>query len=111
AAAWSWAAEYRSALWHGIPLGARTLKLWGGRHSVLDWIRNSQVFNARELDAARLDQAARWLLEERPDVLMGLSSAVARLARHVRAHYPEAPRSLCRWAKIGGEQVYAFQRE
>ncbi|HEX7035392.1 MAG TPA: hypothetical protein VF210_06430 [Pseudomonadales bacterium] len=111
AAAWSWAAEYRAALWHGIPLGARTLKLWGGRNSVLDWIRNSRVFNARELDAARLDQAARWLLEQRPDVLMGLSSAVARLARHVRAHYPEAPRSLCRWAKIGGEQVYAFQRE
>lgn len=111
AAAWSWASEYRAALWHGIPLGAKTLKLWGGRNSVLDWVRNSRVFDAKELNAARLDEAARWLLDERPDVCMGLPSAVARLARHVRAHYPDAPPSLCRYAKLGGEQVYAFQRE
>jgi phenylacetate-CoA ligase len=111
AAAWSWASEYRAGLWHGIPVGAKTLKLWGGRHSVLDWIRNSRVFNARELPEERLDEAARWLLAHRPDVLMGLSSAVARLARHVRAYYPDDARSLCRWAKVGGEQVYPFERE
>ncbi len=111
AAAWSWASEYRAGLWHGIPVGARTLKLWGGRNTVLDWIRHDRVFNARELDRAQLDKAARWLLAARPEVLMGLSSAVTRLARHVRAHFPDAPQPLCRWAKIGGEQVYAFQRE
>jgi phenylacetate-CoA ligase len=111
AAAWSWAGEHRAALWHGVPPGAKTLKLWGGSNSLLDWIKHSRVFDAKELNAARLDDAARWLLEERPDVCMGLPSAVARLARHVRAHYPGAGASLCRFAKLGGEQVYPFQRE
>lgn len=109
--AWSWACEHHAALWHGVPLGAKMLMMWGHRHTVLDWVKNSRVFNAKELNAARLDEAARWLVNERPDVCMGLPSAVARLARHVRAHYPQAPASLCRFAKLGGEQVYPFQRE
>ncbi len=111
AAAWSWAGEHRAALWHGVPLGAKMLMMWGHSHTILDWIKNSRVFNARELDAARLDEAARWLVNEAPDVCMGLPSAVARLARHVRAHYPQAGTSLCRFAKLGGEQIYPFQRE
>lgn len=111
AAAWSWASEHRAALWHGVPLGAKMLMMWGHSHTILDWIKNSRVFNAKELNAKRLDEAARWLVEESPEVCMGLPSAVARLARHVRAHYPDAPDSLCRFAKLGGEQVYPFQRE
>jgi phenylacetate-CoA ligase len=111
AAAWSWAGEHRGALWHGVPLGAKMLMMWGHRHTVLDWVKNSRVFNAKELNAARLDEAARWIVEERPDVCMGLPSAVARVARHVRAHYPNAEASLCQFAKLGGEQVYPFQRE
>ncbi len=111
AAAWSWAGEHRAALWHGVPLGAKMLMMWGHSHTILDWVKNSRVFNAKELSAARLDEAARWFVEERPDVCMGLPSAVARLARHVRAHYPQAGASLCRFAKLGGEQVYPFQRE
>lgn len=111
AGAWSWAGEHRAALWHGIPLGVKMLKMWGGKSSILDWIKHSRVFNAKELNAARLDEAARWLLKESPDVCMGLPSAVARLARHVRAHYPEAGASLCRFAKLGGEQIYPFQRD
>ena len=111
AAAWSWAGEHRAALWHGVPLGAKMLMMWGHSHTVLDWIKHSRVFNARELSPARLDEAARWLIGQRPDVCMGLPSAVARLARHVRAQYPHAEASLCRFAKLGGEQVYSFQRE
>lgn len=111
AAAWSWAGEHRAALWHGIPLGARMLMMWGHSHTILDWVKNSRVFNARELNAARLDEAARWFVHEAPDVCMGLPSAVARLARHVRANYPKAGASLCRFAKLGGEQIYPFQRE
>lgn len=111
AAAWSWATEFRAALWHDVPPGAKTLRLWGGKNSLLDWIKNSRVFNAKELTPERLDEAARWLLRERPDVCMGLPSAVARLARHVRAKYPDAPTSLVPFAKLGGEQIYPFQRD
>jgi phenylacetate-CoA ligase len=111
AAAWSWAGEHRAALWHGVPLGAKMLMMWGHSHTIVDWIKNSRVFNAKELNASRLDEAARWFVEERPEVCMGLPSAVARLARHVRANYPQARESLCQFAKLGGEQVYPFQRE
>ncbi|HEX2139146.1 MAG TPA: hypothetical protein VHG33_05485 [Woeseiaceae bacterium] len=111
AAAWSLAGEHRAALWHGIPIGVKMLQMRGGRNFVLDWIEHSRVIDTKALNAVRLDEAARWLLEERPHVCMGLPSAVARLARHVRARYPQAGASLCRFAKLDGEQVYPFQRD
>ena len=76
AAAWSWAGEHRAALWHGVPVGARTLKMWGGKNSLLDWIKHSHVFNAKELNAARLAEAAlgrglRTFLSKAPPAAVG----------------------------------------
>jgi phenylacetate-CoA ligase len=111
AAAWSWANEYRAMLWHGVGPGAKTLAMWGGRHPALDLVKNCATFDTRSLTTAHLDAATRFLLYRRPTVCMGLPSAVAQLARYVRARFPEAPKSLVPYAKLGGEQVYPFQRE
>lgn len=111
AGGWSWAQEYRSMLWFGVPPGSRTLLLWGGGHPLLDWVRNCRVFSTRNLSFDQLERAAEYLLEKRPVLCMGLPSAIAQLARHVRAHHPSAPAQLVPFVKLGGEQVYSFQRE
>ncbi|WP_129777666.1 phenylacetate--CoA ligase family protein [Peristeroidobacter soli] len=111
AGGWSWAQEYRSMHWFGIPTGSRTLLLWGGGHPLLDWVRNCRVFSTRNLTFDQLERAKHYLLEQRPVLCMGLPSAIAQLARHVRAHTPHAPERLVPFVKLGGEQVYPFQRE
>lgn len=110
-AGWGWASEYRAMLWHGVPPGARTLLMWGQGHWFQDWVKNCKFFRTSELTPQRLEEAAHWLLTRRPDLCQGLPSALARLARHVRTHHPDAPKPLVPYAKVGGEQVYAFQRE
>lgn len=112
AAGWGWANEYHVMLWYGIPPGVRTLLMWGSDHRLLqDTLRNCHGIKTTELTPQRLEEAARYLLRRRPDLIMGLPSAITRLARHIRDNYPDAPYPLVPFAKIGGEQVYPFQRE
>jgi phenylacetate-CoA ligase len=111
AGGWSWAQEYRAMYWFGIPPGSRTLLLWGGGHPLLDWVRNCRVCTTKNLTFQQLEWAAAYLLKKRPMLCMGLPSAIAQLARHVRAHHPDAPAQLVPFVKLGGEQVYDFQRE
>lgn len=111
AGGWSWAQEYRSMYWFGIPPGSRTLLLWGGGHPLLDWVRNCRVCTTKNLTFEQLERAASYLLGKRPMLCMGLPSAIAQLARHVRANHPHAPAQLVPFVKLGGEQVYDFQRE
>lgn len=110
-AGWGWANEYRVMLWHGIPPGVRTLLMWGSDHRLQDTLRNCKGIKTTELTPQRLDEAAQYVLKRRPDLIMGLPSAIARLARYIRTNYPDAPHPLVPYAKIGGEQVYPFQRE
>ncbi|HKZ72479.1 MAG TPA: hypothetical protein VJ011_00360 [Steroidobacteraceae bacterium] len=111
AGAWSWANEYRAMLWHGVAPGAKTLMLWGIRHPLLDWIRNCRVFLTYELTPERLEQAAQYLLRQRPDLCVALPSAAAQLARYVRARHGDAPQPVVPFIKLGGEQIYRFERE
>jgi phenylacetate-CoA ligase len=111
AGGWSWAQEYRSMYWFGIPPGSRTLLLWGGGHPLLDWVRNCRVCSTKNLTFEQLEWAAAYLFEKRPMLCMGLPSAIAQLARHVRTHHRDAPAQLVPFVKLGGEQVYDFQRE
>jgi phenylacetate-CoA ligase len=112
AAGWGWANEYHVMLWHGIPPGVRTLLMWGSDHRFLqDTLRNCRGIKTTELTPERLEEAAQFVLQRRPDLIMGLPSAITRLARHIRANYPDAPYPLVPYAKIGGEQVYPFQRD
>lgn len=110
-AAWNWANEFRAMLWHGVPIGVKTLMLWRVDHPATDWVKNCHVFLTTNLARPRLDAAARFLLEKRPPLCAGLPSAVAQLARHVRATHPHAPPCLVPFVKVGGEQLYPFQRE
>lgn len=111
AGGWSWAQEYRSLYWFGVPPGSRTLLFWGGGHPVLDWVRNTRVCATKNLTFEKLEWAAEYLLRKRPMLCMGLPSAIAQLARHIRAHHPQAPAQLVPFVKLGGEQVYDFQVE
>jgi phenylacetate-CoA ligase len=111
AAAWSWSNEYRAMLWYGVAPGAKTLMMWGSSHPVLDWIRNCKVFLTTELTQARLEEAAQYMIQERPTLFVGLPSAAARLARFVGITYPEVPRPVVPFVKLGGEQIYPFERD
>ena len=109
-AAWGWANEYRVMLWHGVAPGVRTLLMWGSEHRLQDWVRNCRGFLTTALTPQRLEEAAQYLLQRRPDLIMGLPSALVMLARYIRTNYPDAPQDLVPFAKLGGEQIYPFQR-
>jgi phenylacetate-CoA ligase len=111
ASAWNWANEYRSLLWHGVPIGTRTLILWHFGDWFSNFVLNRKLFVTKRLTNEQLEAAARHLLERRPKLLWGLPSAVAQLARYMGAKYPHETRPLALFAKIGGEQVFPFQRE
>jgi phenylacetate-CoA ligase len=98
-------------LWYGVAPGAKTLMMWGSSHPVLDWIRNCKVFLTTELTRARLEEAAQYLIRERPTLFVGLPSAAARLARFVRVTYPDVRRPVVPFVKLGGEQIYPFERD
>jgi phenylacetate-coenzyme A ligase PaaK-like adenylate-forming protein len=66
AGGWSWAQEYRSMYWFGIPPGSRTLLLWGGGHPLLDWVRNCRVCTTKNLTFEQLEWATSYLLKKRP---------------------------------------------
>jgi phenylacetate-CoA ligase len=110
-AAWGWANEYRVMLWYGVAPGVRTLLMWGSEHRLQDWVRNTRGFLTTALTPQRLEEAAQYVLRRQPELVMGLPSALVLLARYMRTNYPNAPRQLVRFAKLGGEQIYPFQRE
>jgi phenylacetate-CoA ligase len=110
-AGWSWASEYRAMAWHGLMPGVRTLTFMVPQSPLQDRIRNRVNFPVGDLSEAALDAAARRLLTDRPRLIWGLPSAVFRLARYIRSEYPDAPSALVPYARLGGEQIYAFQRD
>lgn len=106
----SWAAEYQPMTWYGIAIGVRTLRIWGSSGLLEAWVLNRRFVPAHDLTPARLDRAVRYLETRRPGLVWGTPSAVFELARHVGAHRARG-RSLVPYVKVGGEQLYAFQRE
>lgn len=107
----SWAAEYQPMLWHGLTLGCRTLRIWGSGRPFENWALNRHFVPAHELSPDRLDAAVQYLETHRPDVVWGSPSSVTELARHVGRLRGEAATPLVPFAKVGGEQVYRFQRD
>jgi phenylacetate-CoA ligase len=111
AAAWIWANEYRTMLWHGVGIGVKTLILWGFEDKIGNLVLNRKYFSTKTLTVERLDAAAQYLIKKRPSLIWGMPSAVAQLARYMGAQYPDVPRPLARYAKVGGEQFFFFQRQ
>ncbi|MBN1237422.1 MAG: phenylacetate--CoA ligase family protein [Gammaproteobacteria bacterium] len=111
ALAWSWAAEYHPMLWHGLSLGARTLRIWGSGRPLENWTLNRHFVPAHDLAPDRLDAALRYLDTRRPELVWGSPSSVTELARHAGRVRGPATKPLVEFAKVGGEQLYAFQRD
>jgi phenylacetate-CoA ligase len=110
AAAWNWSTEYQSMLWHGVDIGVKTIILWKKEERFTDKVLNRTFFSTKKLTEEELDRAAKYVISERPALAWGMPSAVAQLARYVGYNYPQARKPLVQFAKMGGEQVFPFQR-
>jgi phenylacetate-coenzyme A ligase PaaK-like adenylate-forming protein len=109
-AAIGWANEHQAMLWHGVPPGVDTLLFWGYGNQALNWVRNYRVFRTTQLTPDLLEEATRYALRTRPVLCVGLPSAIAEWARYVHANHREL-RIHVPFMKLGGEQIYPFQRE
>lgn len=110
-AAIGWANEHQAMLWHGVAPGVDTVLFWGYGNQAVNWVRNYKVFRTTQLTPELLEKATRYLLRTRPVLCVGLPSAIAEWARYVRANHRDLPRVLVPFMKLGGEQIYRFQRE
>lgn len=110
-AAIGWANEHQAMLWHGVPPGVETLLFWGYGNQAVNWVRNYRVFRTTQLTPDVLEEATRYVLRTRPVLCVGLPSAIAEWARYVHANHPDLPRIRVPFMKLGGEQIYRFQRE
>jgi phenylacetate-CoA ligase len=112
AAAWAWGNEYHGLSWHHLPIASSTLILWGREEPIVNCILNrTSFYHTGHFTADELDRAARRLIQQRPRLLWAMPSSAAQLARHIGHNYPHAPQPLVQFAKIGGEQVFPFQRD
>lgn len=110
-AAIGWANEHQAMLWHGVPPGVDTLLFWGYGNQAVNWVRNYRVFRTTQLTPELLEEATRYVLRTRPVLCVGLPSAISEWARYVRANHPELTHMHVPFMKLGGEQIYRFQRE
>src|SRR5690606_10831851 len=110
--AWSWAAEYHPMLWHGLEIGARTLRMWGSSYRLENFVLNRHFVPAHDLTPERLEEAVRYIETQQPDLIWGTPSAVHELARHIgRTRTADVDGLRVPFVKVGGEQFYAFQRD
>lgn len=79
----SWAAEYQPMQWHGLSVGARTLRIWGSARPLESWVLNRRFVPAHELTPSRLDRALDYLERRQPQLVWGTPSAVSQFASHV----------------------------
>lgn len=107
AEAWGWAHRYRALLWHGLPIGVQTLRLTHHPHALRDWLLARHSVKALESDAA-IDRALDILQHRRPPLVAGPPSTLFYLARRLRERGVDRP--LAPFARVGGEQLFRFQR-
>lgn len=107
AEAWGWAHRYRALLWHGIPVGARTLRLSHRRRPLRDFLLAQACFTGLG-ERGAVDAALAYLRKERPQVVAGPPSELFFMARGLRERGLAGPAAP--FARVGGEQLFAFQR-
>jgi phenylacetate-CoA ligase len=104
---WGWAHRYRGLLWHGIPIGVRSLRLSHDRRPFRDFLLDQCSVPALDSEAA-VKKALEFLLRARPPLVAGPPSALFNLARRFRELGIRQP--LAPFARVGGEQLFPFQR-
>jgi phenylacetate-CoA ligase len=108
ASTYGWAHRYRALQWHGIPIGARSLRLTHDRRPLRDLLLGQKCVWPVDSHET-LSQAMEYLVAKRPTLVAGTPSALFYLARRLREEGVTAP--LAPFARVGGEQLYSFQRE
>jgi phenylacetate-CoA ligase len=104
---WRWAQRYRALLWHGIPIGVRTLRVSRVARPFRDRVLNQKNVPT-PLTRDALVEATGFLRHERAGLVFGPPSALFVLARYLGELDPAGP--LARFARVGGEQLFPFQR-
>jgi phenylacetate-CoA ligase len=94
-------------LWHGIPIGISTLRLSQHNRALRDLLLNQRCVPILHAPGA-VDKAVRFLVGKQPPLVMGPPSALFYLARELRERGIRKP--LAPFARVGGEQLFAFQR-
>jgi phenylacetate-CoA ligase len=105
--AWGWAEKYAGRLRYGIPVGASSLRLSHDSRPLRDSLLGQKCIPALTSEKM-IDEALDYLRHHRPMLVEGSPSALFYLARRFRekgARHPFVP-----FARIGGEQLYGFQR-
>jgi phenylacetate-CoA ligase len=104
---WGWAHRYRGLQWHGIPIGVPSLRLSHDRRVLRDLVKGEKCVPTPESPKA-MESAVRYLLEKRPVLVTGPPSTLFQFSRHLRQRGVTEP--LAPFARIGGEQLFDFQR-
>lgn len=107
AEAWGWAHRYRALLWHGLPIGVRSLRLSHQRRPLRDFLLGQHCVSALDVPGA-VDAALKYLEDERPPLVSGSPSMLFYFARCLRESGHYAP--VVPFARVGGEQLFGFQR-
>ena len=105
--AWGWAEKYAGRLRYGIPVGAASLRLSHDNRPLRDSLLGQKCIPALTSEEM-IDEALDYLRRQRPTLVEGSPSALFYLARRFRekgVRHPVVP-----FARIGGEQLYRFQR-
>jgi phenylacetate-CoA ligase len=103
----TWAHRYRGMQWYGIPVGTRALRLSSDRRFLRDLLLRQR--NISDLGRpGTVDEAIRFLRDERPPLVTGPPSALFYLARRLKEQGVSAPPAS--FARVGGEQLFSFQR-
>jgi phenylacetate-CoA ligase len=105
--AWGWAEKYAGRMRYGIPVGARSLRLSHDSRPLRDFLLGQKSVPSLASDEM-IDAALDYLRRHRPTLVVGPPSALFNLARHFRERGVRSP--LVPFARVGGEQLYAFQR-
>lgn len=107
AEAWGWAHRYRALLWHGIPIGAQMLRLSHRKRPLRDFLLAQACFTSLG-DRGAVDGALAFMNRHKPVAVGGAPSELFFLARGLRERGLAAP--VVPFARVGGEQLFAFQR-
>ncbi len=105
--AWGWAEKYAGRLRFGIPVGASSLRLSHDSRPLRDSLLGQKCIPAFTSEQM-VDEALDYLRRHRPMLVEGSPSALFYLARRFREKGVRRP--FVPFARIGGEQLYGFQR-
>ncbi len=113
------AAKWRATRWWGVDIGDPEIVIWGSpielgtqdRLRILrDRMLRSQLLSAFALDERTLDSMLRMLRRQRPSMLFGYPSALARLCTHAQQRAIRLDDLGIRVAFVTSELLYDAQR-